>query len=87
MTPVLRVIIPAAILTETAKAQGGIADNIITRGANVDYIVDDPNGNKAVPVGALYAARMDKDGKITVVVPKSVLLTADHTFVGWPIPA
>jgi hypothetical protein len=66
---------------------GGTADNIVTRGLNVDYIVDDPNGNKAVPVGALYAARMNAAGQVTVVVPKSALLTADHTFDGWPDPA
>jgi hypothetical protein len=87
MTPVLRVIIPAASLTEATKTLGGTADNIITRGLNVDYNVDDPNGNKAVPVGALYAARMNAAGQVTVVVPKSALLTADHTFDGWPAPA
>lgn len=87
MTPVLRVIIPTVNLAETAKSLGGTADNIITRGLNVDYIVDDPNGNKTVPVGALYAARMDKGGVVTPVLAKSAILTPDHTYNGWPVPA
>jgi hypothetical protein len=87
MTPVLRVVIPAVSLTETAKALGGDADNIITRGLNVDYIVDDPLGNKPVPVAALYAARMDRNGAIVVARTKNIALTPDHTFAGWPVPA
>lgn len=87
MTPVLRVIIPATDLTEATKTLGGTADNIITRGLNVDYIVDDPAGNKPVPATALYAARMDRFGVITVARTKNVLLTPDHTYNGWTIPA
>lgn len=87
MTPVLRVILPATDLTEATKLLGGTADNIITRGLNVDYVVDDPAGNKTVPVTALYAARMDKSGAVTVARTKNVGLTPDHTYNGWPLPA
>lgn len=87
MTPVLRVIIPAVSLTEATKALGGTADNIITRGLNVDYIVDDPTGNKAIPLGALYAARMNDKGISVVALAKNAGFTPDHTFNGWPIPA
>lgn len=86
MIPVLRVIIPVASLTETTKILGGTADNIITRGVNVDYIVDDPAGNKPVPIGALYAARMNRFGVVTVVLGKNIALTPDHTYMGWPVP-
>lgn len=81
MIPVLRVIIPAVDLSEP------ITQNVITRGLNVDYIVDDPAGNKPVPATALYAARMDRFGVITVARTKNVLLTPDHTYNGWVIPA
>lgn len=86
MTPVLRVIMPAASLAETRKDLGGTCDNIITRGLNVDYIVDDPAENKPIPAAALYAARMDARGVITVVRGRNVALTPDHTYAGWPIP-
>jgi hypothetical protein len=81
------VIIPAVSLTETEKRLGGTADSLITRGVNVDYIVDDPTGNKTVPIGALFAARMDRNGVITRVLVKDATLTPDHTYMGWPIPA
>lgn len=87
MIPVLRVIIPAVSLTETSKSLGGTADSLITRGANVDYIVDDPAGNKPIPAGALYAARMDARGIVTVARTKNIALTPDHTYNGWPLPA
>lgn len=87
MTPVLRVVIPVVNLTETTRDLGGLADNIITRGTNADYIVADPGGNRSVPAQALYAARMDRFGVVTVVLGRNVALTPDHTYNGWPVPA
>ena len=87
MTPVLRVVLPTANLTETPKGLGGEAHNIVTRGTNADYITDDPAGNKAVPAAALYAARMDANGVINVVRSRQAGLTPDHSYCGWPVPA
>jgi hypothetical protein len=87
MVPVLRVVIPTANLTETRKEDGGQAHNIIVRGLNSDYITDDPNGNKSVPVQAVYAARMNDRGQITVVRARQAGFTPTHTYAGWPIPA
>lgn len=81
MIPVLRVVMPTLSRLETEL------QNEIVRGTNSDYITDDPRGNKTVPAGALYAARMDANGKITVVKGRDIGLTPDHTFAGWPIPA
>lgn len=87
MTPVLRVVLPTANISETRKELGGEAHNIIVRGSNSDYITDDLAGNKPVPPSALYAARMDANGTITVARVRNVALTPDHTYFGWPVPA
>lgn len=87
MTPCLRVIIPAGSLTETPRGSGGAAHSLIYRGDNCDYITEDPTENKAIPAAALYAARMDARGVITVVRGRNVALTPDHTYAGWPVPA
>jgi ABC-type Fe3+ transport system substrate-binding protein len=87
MTPVLRVVIPTANLTETTRDLGGQAHNFIVRGLNTDYITDDPNENKPVPATALYAARMDARGVITVIRTRQAGITAEHSYAGWPIPA
>ena len=81
MTPVLRVILPTVNLTETSL------HNSITRGANADYITDDPLGNKAIPAAALYAARMNASGQVVVVRARNPVLDPEHTYAGWPIPA
>lgn len=81
MIPCLRVILPSASLTETA------IEGSITKGLNIDYIANDPTGAKSLPVGALYAARMDSNGKIIEILPSVGLgATHTHTFAGWPIP-
>ena len=95
MTPVLRVIMPTANVSEQTKDKpGGKADYIFDFLGNCsDYIVDDPDGKKEIPPQAFYAARMDENGKITVVqskkggypTPSDTL--PDHTYAGWPIPA
>jgi hypothetical protein len=87
MTPVLRVVIPTASLTETIRELGGEAHSIIVRGLNSDYITDDERGNKAVPAAALYAARMNERGQVTVVRARQAGITQEHTYLGWPIPA
>lgn len=87
MIPVLRVILPAVDLIETARDLGGELHNAITRGLNVDYITDDTTRTKPIPATALYAARMDASGAITVVRTRQAALTPDHTYLGWPIPA
>lgn len=87
MTPVLRVVIPTASLTETRKEDGGEAHNIVGRGLNSDYITDDATRNKPVPAEALYAARMNSSGQITVVRTRQAGFTPTHTYAGWPIPA
>lgn len=87
MTPVLRVILPAVDLIETTRDLGGELHNTVTRGVNVDYITDDLTRNKPIPATALYAARMDAAGVITVARTRQAALTPDHTYLGWPIPA
>lgn len=86
MGPVLRIVIPSASLTETLRELGGEAHSIIIRGDNVDYITDDPSGNKPIPVGALYAARMNDRGQVTRARAKHASLDPDHTYLGWPVP-
>ena len=87
MIPVLRVVLPALSLTETLRSEGGEAHNFVSLGLNVDYITDDRTGTKPVPAAALYAARMNAAGVISVARARSVALPPDHTFAGWPIPA
>lgn len=87
MKPVLRVVIPTASLTETTKDLGGEIHNAITRGLNSDYITDDNGENKSIPAAALYAARMDSRGVVTVIKGRLAGITAEHTYAGWPIPA
>lgn len=81
MTPCMRVVMPTVNMSETAT------HNIIVRGLNSDYITDDPTENKAIPAPALYAARMDARGQVTVVRSRQAGITAEHTFAGWPVPA
>ncbi len=81
MTPVLRVVIPTANLTET-EIEGSVV-----RGLNTDYITPDRLGNKSVPAAALYAARMNAAGQVVVSRGRNVALTPNHTYLGWPIPA
>ena len=83
MVPVIRIVIPLADLTEPLDTLQGI----VTRGLNADYIIEDRNGNRAIPLSALYAARMNERGQVTVARVKNALLEPDHTFLGWPIPA
>jgi hypothetical protein len=80
MTPVLRVVMPTANVTDTAR------HNTIVRGLNSDYITDDRNGNKAIPASALYAARMNASGQVTVARTRQAGITAEHSYLGWPIP-
>ncbi len=80
MTPVLRVVMPTANVNDNAR------QNTIVRGLNSDYITDDPDGNKAIPPQALYAARMDANGAVNVVRSRQAGITAEHTYAGWPIP-
>lgn len=87
MVPVLRIVIPAADMTEALRELGGEAHCIISRGANLDYITEDRTEDKPVPAAALYAARMNERGQISVVRGRQAALTPDHTFLGWPIPA
>jgi hypothetical protein len=87
VTPVLRVVIPTASLTEELKENGGEAHNIIARGATSDYITDDTRGDKGIPSAAVYAARMDERGAVIVVRGKDAGFTPTHTYAGWPIPA
>lgn len=86
MTPVLRVVLPTANLTETTRDLGGQMHNAIVRGLNTDYITDDPTENKPIPATALYAARMDARGNITVQRTRQAGITAEHTYNGWTIP-
>lgn len=86
MVPVLRVVIPTANLTETLRELGGEAHSFIVRGLNTDYITDDPNENKPVPAAALYACRMDARGLTAVARTRQAGITAEHTYLGWPIP-
>jgi len=79
MTPVLRVIMPTLSVTALASTLQGT----VAYGTNSDYITD----NLTPPVGALYVAKMDDKGAITVLAAKSVALTPAHTYLGWPIPA
>lgn len=85
MAPVLRVVIPTASLTESSKEDGGQAHNIIARGTFSDYITDDVSENKAIPAAAVYAARMNDRGQITVIRGRQAGYTPDHTYAGWPI--
>ena len=79
MTPVLRVIIP----TIGVSASLATVEGTVIQGANSDYITED----LTVPVGALYVAKMDDKGAVSVLTPKSIALTPTHTYLGWPIPA
>jgi len=79
MTPVLRVILPTISVSVLASTLEGS----VAYGTNTDYITD----NLTPPVGALYVAKMDDKGAITVLAAKSVTLTPTHTYLGWPIPA
>lgn len=81
MTPVLRIVIPTADVTDNER------HHTIVRGLNSDYITDDRNGNKAVPGTALYAARMDANGVVNVIRTRQVGITAEHNFAGWALPA
>lgn len=82
MVPVLRVVMPTINLEDPVETLQGI----VTRGLNVDYIIEDARGNRSIPASALYAARMNANGEVTVARGKSVLLEPDHTYLGWPIP-
>ena len=86
MTPVLRVVMPTANVTETPADVGGQMHHSIRRGLNTDYVTDDRNGNKAIPASALYAARMSATGVVTVIRTRQAGITAEHTYAGWPLP-
>jgi hypothetical protein len=86
MTPVLRVVLPTANLTESPREDGGQAHNIVRTGTNADYITEDPGRNKPIPASAIYAARMDANGIVTVVRSRQPGFEPDHTYLGWPIP-
>lgn len=81
MVPVLRIVMPTANVTDTER------QNTIVRGLNSDYITEDPTENKSVPVEALYAARMDARGVVTIVRTRQAGITAEHTYAGWVLPA
>lgn len=84
MTPVLRVILPTLSVTELPLGTVGTKlTGAVTYGTNSDYITD----NLIPPVGALYVAKMDDKGAITVLTAKSAALTPTHSYLGWPIPA
>ncbi len=71
-----RVITPTLKLADPTTAK-------IASGLYTDYITTDPK----IPADAVYAASLDEQGNVTILVGKAALCPVDHTFAGWPIPA
>lgn len=88
MTPVLRVIISATNFAAAVQVGDIVDAQINCVGASVLSFVDYFTSNLVPPGAALYAALLDANGNVTVLVPTAGSYTPKipHTFAGWPTP-